>query len=298
MVDVIFKGVVDLLKPLLSRLESLESKSLEKGDKGDKGDPGERGNDGANGRDGKDGRDGLDGAAGRDGIDGKDGLHGKDGDPGMPGKDGADGKDGLTGKDGADGSAGNHGRDGADGKDGVDGLPGKDGVDGKDGIGKDGADGKDGRDGSAGTDGVDGKSVTIEEVQAWLHPLVKSMLTEYKLELEREIRGVVHSALEKAVAEFPRPKDGEDGVSFDTLEYDGDRALRFTSNSGKVLGIKMPIPLYKGVWQAGEYERADTVTFGGNQWIAKCDTTKKPGDNTDDWQMVVRKGRDAPLARK
>jgi len=34
------------------------------------------------------------------------------------------------------------------------------------------------------------------------------------------------------------------------------------------------------------------VTSQGNLWIAKCDTTTKPGDNNSDWQMAVRKGRD------
>jgi HK97 family phage prohead protease len=50
---------------------------------------------------------------------------------------------------------------------------------------------------------------------------------------------------------------------------------------------------YFGVWTAGEqYKAHNAVTKNGSLWIALCDTQDEPGA-TDDWQLAVKKGRDA-----
>lgn len=51
---------------------------------------------------------------------------------------------------------------------------------------------------------------------------------------------------------------------------------------------------YLGTWEAGRsYKQHNAVTSTGNLWIARAaTTTQKPGDGPD-WQLAVRKGRDA-----
>ena len=51
---------------------------------------------------------------------------------------------------------------------------------------------------------------------------------------------------------------------------------------------------YRGVWQgAGRYVRGDVVTYDGSAWHANAENpTAKPGVS-DDWQLMVKKGRDA-----
>lgn len=55
---------------------------------------------------------------------------------------------------------------------------------------------------------------------------------------------------------------------------------------------------YCGAHERGrQYRRANSVTAGGNLWIALCDTVQAPGDGPD-WQMAVRKGRDGKDATR
>jgi hypothetical protein len=49
---------------------------------------------------------------------------------------------------------------------------------------------------------------------------------------------------------------------------------------------------YFGVWDQGEFKQHNMVTHGGSLWIALCDTVGKPGE-TDDWQLAVKRGRNA-----
>jgi hypothetical protein len=94
--------------------------------------------------------------------------------------------------------------------------------------------------------------------------------------------------------------DGLDGLGFDDLGvvYDGERTLTIRFEKGervKEFAIRLPVPLYRGVYEAGKaYEAGDQVTFGGSQWHAKRDTSAKPEEHgTDrDWQLCVKRGRD------
>ncbi len=214
-------------------------------------------------------RDGTNGTNGLNGIDGKHGVNGTDGKDGTNGRDGIDGKNGLDGKDGM---AGRDGRDSdpvaietviayqvkdavnalPKAKDGLNGTSGKDGVNGLDG--KDGAAGRDGRDGVQGINGQDG--------------------TPGRDGL-----------------------NGKDGLGFDdvTVEHDGERRFTMTlanADRRKDLGtFIIPATIYRGTWQNGvKYERGDETTWNDSQWIAKADTTEKPGDGKTAWQLAVKRG--------
>lgn len=67
------------LAPIVSRLDTLEIKTLIPIERGEQG---KAGRDGKDGKNGEPGRDGIDGRDGRDGKDGKDGKKGDKGDNG------------------------------------------------------------------------------------------------------------------------------------------------------------------------------------------------------------------------
>lgn len=73
----------------------------------------------------------------------------------------------------------------------------------------------------------------------------------------------------------------------------GDQVKRFD--------VKFPVPIYRGVYVSGQsYEKGDCVTFGGSQWIAKLDTSEKPGGDAGAraWQLSVKVGRDGKDGRQ
>jgi hypothetical protein len=55
--------------------------------------------------------------------------------------------------------------------------------------------------------------------------------------------------------------------------------------------FKAPVPIDRGVWSEGDYERGDCATHGGSLWICQRDTKAKPGIS-DDWRLACKKGRD------
>jgi hypothetical protein len=168
------------------------------------------------------------------------------------------GEAGETGPAGRDGERGPAGQDGV-GEKGADGADGRNGLDGKDGIdgrdGRDGLPGLQGEKGERGSDGKDGRD------------------------------GI----------------DGKDGLGFDDLsmEYDGVRGftLKFVRGSEeKLFAFSLPVPVYRGVFKEGdEYAKHDTATWGGSVWMAKADTTNKPGQS-DDWQLMVKQGGEGKSA--
>lgn len=202
---------------------------------------------------------------GRDGVDGKDGA---------PGKDGVDGKDGAPGEKGADGKDGADGRDGADGKNGVDGAAGRDGINGKDGVGL--------------------ADALIDQKGA----LVLTMTDGRTKEL-----GVV---VGRDGADGAAGKDGRDGFSLDefdaTLMDDGRTVLLSFAQGDTIFKAEMGIPamIYRGVFKEGqEYERGDTVTWGGSLWHCDADkTTEKPDSAAKHWTLAAKKGRDARPAKE
>lgn len=163
------------------------------------------------------------------------------------------------------------GRDGADGKDGADGINGKDGERGEKGdvgergeAGPQGARGEKGADGVAGRDGLPGRD------------------------------GIPGAQGEKGID----GRNGEDGLGFDdmtaVLEDDG-RTVTLRYQRGDVIkefSLPFPVPTYEGVWKQGAYKRGAVATYGGSAWHARRDTTETPGKGAD-WQLAVKKGKDA-----
>jgi Collagen triple helix repeat (20 copies) len=225
-------------------------------------------------------------------------------------KDGKDGQDGKDGKDGKDGAAGLNGEPGMPGLDGPPGVPGKDGQDGR--------------------DGADGKSVALDDLAAVIDSRIAETVS--KLPVPRHIVGgfidrsgdlhVTYSdgvsarmgqvvgqdcdmvvvaeqvarEIQKIVSEWPKPKDGKDGLGFDDLRVEevDERTLKFVFQNGdrfKEFNIYRHGFIDKGIWKAGKYERGDAVTLGGSLFIAQCDTDKKPGES-EDWRLAVKRGQD------
>lgn len=182
------------------------------------------------------------------------------------------------------------------------------------------------KDGEHGKDGEDGKSVDAGEVAAALIDDVKSLVLKYlndiptpvdgkdvtKEDIERVLEPITDrwalnferrmtDLLQRLADKVPVPvngKDGKDGLGFDDFEetYDGRRTFTRTYRSGdrvKTYTYKVPMLIEAGIYERGKaYERGDCVTWGGSYWTALVDTIKQPGDNNEDWRLVVRKGRD------
>jgi hypothetical protein len=89
---------------------------------------------------------------------------------------------------------------------------------------------------------------------------------------------------------------GKDGADFSeaSLDYDCERGLVIRGKGGAEIVRRLPIPMDKGYWREGmACEKADLVTHNGNVWIALKGTSAKPCiENTEDWRLFVRKGRD------
>ncbi|AEI71097.1 hypothetical protein [EBPR siphovirus 3] len=109
---------------------------------------------------------------------------------------------------------------------------------------------------------------------------------------------VLREDFAKAIAEIPKPKDGEDGLGFDdmSVDHDGERTIILRWSRGEVTKearIVMPVVLDRGVYSEGKsYERGDGVTWGGSFWIAQDDTNEKPGEGKTAWRLSIKKPRD------
>lgn len=92
-------------------------------------------------------------------------------------------------------------------------------------------------------------------------------------------------------------KDGVDGLGFDdlTVEHDGERRFTIKFQRGdriKSFEFEIPTVIDRGFWKDGiQAKQGDGMTCGGSYWIAKQDTTEKPG-TSDHWRLAVKKGRD------
>lgn len=137
-----------------------------------------------------------------------------------------------------------------------------------------------------GEKGDPGKSVSVDDVA----PIIEAAVARWEVSFERHAQQV----LMQAVAQAPKPQDGE-GVEDIAVETEGRNvAFAFKFSSGRVVTktIRVETPLYKGIWSPSRaYEKSDFVTYEGSAFIARRDTNKKPGDS-DDWRMFVKRGRD------
>jgi len=272
-----------------------------------------------NGKDGKDGRDGADGKDGKDGVDwdyineqlsaGMDMLReqldkkiaalppperGEKGDKGDPGESVV----GPKGDKGDKGDQGEPGKDGQNGRDGTDGT-------------------------SVALDDVRRMLTDLVAEAVGKFPVPRNCMGGF---IDRaghlfltfsdgsnsdlgEVVGKdgasvdmanVRAQIEAFLATVEKPKDGrdgKDGVGFDDLkfEFDGERELKLVfakEDQTKVVNLHFPVPVYRGVWKPGQYQKADQVTTGGSMWIALRDTDAQPDTPDCGWQLCAKRGRD------
>jgi hypothetical protein len=138
----------------------------------------------------------------------------------------------------------------------------------------------------------DGKSVTIEQVKG----LLESYISTWALDFERRAQDILQRAIER----IPAPRDGKDATEladFDLLVDEEARTVTLTmgtAEGAKSVTRKASWLLDRGIYSAGKsYDRGDTVSWGGNLWIAQVDGTKTmPAEAEPEWRLAVRKGRD------
>lgn len=256
-------------------------------------------------------------------TNGKDGVDGKNADPdlvkqlvleavsSMPvpkdGEPGRNGENGLAGKD-ADPEFIKQLVDEAAAK-----IP----------VPKDGEPGRDGKDGAAGKDGVDGKDVDPEFLNQLINEAVAKAFSGLVLpkdgepgrdgahiEILAEInpeksysRGTFAKHLGGLWRSFETTSEMRgwecivDGIADIAFEKNGDRkfTLQVTRSSGASENkeIYLPAMVYRGVFEPGEYDQGDAVTWGGSLWHCDEKTSDKPGEvNSKGWTLCAKKGRD------
>lgn len=211
------------------------------------------------------------------------------------GRDGSDGKDGAPGKDGADGAPGMDGKD-ADPvtPEQIAGAVAQYMAENPPAAGKDGADGKDGAPGEKGADGAGLADAMIGRNGA----LVLTMTDGRTKEL-----GVV---VGRDGADGIAGKDGRDGFSledFDAELMDDGRTVLLKYDRGEYafsVELGFPVMIYRGVFKEGQqYQKGDTVTWGGSLWHCDADKTlEKPDSAAKHWTLAAKKGRDARPAKE
>jgi hypothetical protein len=145
--------------------------------------------------------------------------------------------------------------------------------------------------------GKDGKSITVDDIAEFM----ESHIAKWALDFERRAQDLLQRAIER----IPAPKDGVNGKDgrdaldidgFDaTLEEDGRTVTLSLSRGETRIERKLSLPhvIYRGIYRQGEtYQRGDSVTFGGSTWITNANTSGKPGEDSTDWRLAVKRGRD------
>lgn len=194
-------------------------------------------------------------------------------------------------------------REPRDGRDGQPGVPGPPGMGAKGESGDPGPAGPPGEPGPAGEPGPTGPQGQAGRDGQDADPDLVSAL------VQRTCEALVPSLIQQAVDAIPRPadgvdgkdgRDGQDGLGIEdfALEYDGERHFVGTWRNGDRVKssamYRVPAFIYRDVWKDGEvYEAGDVVTWGGSSWVAKIETTAKPGLPTEEsraWQLCAKRG--------
>ena len=108
-------------------------------------------------------------------------------------------------------------------------------------------------------------------------------------------------------------KDGQDGKDAVVMTTDDVKAFH-SSDGGRTLclqfakhdrqtelTIRTDALIYRGVYDpTTAYLAGDNVTYGGSLWVAKEDTTTRPGtpEGAKFWQLAVKKGADGKQGPK
>ena len=267
--------VKDATAPLLKRVEELESRQPLRGEKGEAGERGERGADAPPITD-----DQIFAQVAKY-LSANPPAKGDKGDPGANGSDGAPANPGdvvreLIASDQlvslvelrvkeevAKIPAPKDGKDGAPGEKGERGERGEKGADGKDGAGV--ADLLIDRDGNLIATMTDGRMKSLGAVMG---------------------------------KDGAPGRDGKDGADFSDVrfEHDGERTIKAIGKGGEI-AYRFPVPIDRGYWREGRYEKSDVVTEGGTAYIALEDTSEKPSQQSKAWRILARKGRDGKDGR-
>ncbi|WP_417585124.1 hypothetical protein [Pelagibacterium sp.] len=151
---------------------------------------------------------------------------------------------------------------------------------------------KDGKDGADGRDGLD--AVT---------PILKDGVLIFTMSdgSVKEV-GFVTGADGK---DGENGKDGRDGFSLEnfdaTLMKDGRTILLTFDQGDTIFKSEMGVPamIYRGVYKEGqEYERGDTVTWGGSLWHCDAEKTiEKPDSAQKHWTLAAKRGRDGKAGK-
>jgi hypothetical protein len=238
----------------------LEAKTIERGQQGEPGPVGPQGPAGDRGLPGQDGRDGTDGIGLKAAVVDANGdltITLSDGSRIFAGcVKGARGEKGDSGEPGLAGPPGPAGPMGPSGASGQDGQRGEKGERGEPGpAGERGAKGETGEPGRDGRNGRDG------------------------------VDG----------------KDGKDGIaSRDEIRAEIAKAIAEAVPGAVELQVsteiaKRPDLRYCGVWKdGGDYRAGNMATYAGSLWHCnQSGTTARPGDGSEEWTLVAKKGRDA-----
>lgn len=91
--------------------------------------------------------------------------------------------------------------------------------------------------------------------------------------------------------------NGKDGIAFDEAsgEFIPDRGYVIRlANGARSTELVLPYMRHGGFWSEGKTAVAgESMTHDGALWIAKRQTAAKPcAENSDDWILAARKGRD------
>jgi hypothetical protein len=137
-----------------------------------------------------------------------------------------------------------------------------------------------------GADGKDGTSVDIERVR----DMVKAEVAEIpRPENGRDGRD----------AKGTNGRDGVDGLSISDFEFEIDEARNVTVTlvrsdgssivkTGKMVGMLVD----RGVYSTAQvYEKGDSITYGGSQFIATRDAPCKPATADGGWRLAVKAGQ-------
>lgn len=254
----------------LKELRDLVMQKAQQGPQGIQGIQGERGERGDPGPAGERGEQGI------QGIQGVQGERGEKGDRGDQGPQGERGETGLPGEKGEKGDPGERGEKGDRGDQGPQGERGETGIAGKDG--KDGLNGKDGKDGIDGKDGKDG--IGIQDAMIDHEGKLNLVFSDGRTKC---LGVVVGKSFENFTMKY-LPDSHEIAVSATVAGL--TQHLRYPAG-----GIRS-----KGYWRDGMKAKAgDAYSLGGNLWVARNDTTVRPDYKSEDWHMMVQRGRDAML---
>lgn len=173
-----------------------------------------------------------------------------------------------------------------------------------------------------GEDGKDAEPINMDEVKALIKQAVDEAVSQIKVPEPREPidgRDALQIEIEPNIDQsksYPRgtyalhkgglwrsfEKTNEyrgwevvlDGIADIKIDFDGQRSFKMVAekSSGYKVekGFEIPAMIYKDVWREGSYKAQDCVTLSGSLWVALKDTNLRPGDSSDDWRIVAKKG--------